>query len=174
MKGYKCDLPINKLNEMRDKFWTTKIEENDNWRIIHQICVFDEERANLTLGQYNFEVAENCVNHIIGNNGEHYYVPNYCINDPYFEKELNNKDVEEKKIKLCLYDVSSDTTIKEIFSNHDKGETIKKKFFEETKLNENEYKIRLFFSGMEIKDNDFIYQHKLEDNFKIQIMKIKI
>ena len=121
MKGYKCDLPINKLNEMRDKFWTTKIEENDNWRIIHQICVFDEERANLTLGQYNFEVAENCVNHIIGNNGEHYYVPNYCINDPYFEKELNNKDVEEKKIKLCLYDVSSDTTIKEIFSNHDKG-----------------------------------------------------
>ena len=174
MKGYKCDLPINKLNEMRDKFWTTKIEENDNWRIIHQICVFDEERANLTLGQYNFEVAENCVNHIIGNNGEHYYVPNYSINDPYFEKELNNKDVEEKKIKLCLYDVSSDTTIKEIFSNHDKGETIKKKFFEETKLNENEYKIRLFFSGMEIKDNDFIYQHKLEDNFKIQIMKIKI
>ena len=98
----------------------------------------------------------------------------YQINDLYFEKELNNKDVEEKKIKLCLYDVSSDTTIKEIFSNHDKGETIKKKFFEETKLNENEYKIRLFFSGMEIKDNDFIYQHKLEDNFKIQIMKIKI
>ena len=76
MKGYKCDLPINKLNEMRDKFWTTKIEENDNWRIIHQICVFDEERANLTLGQYNFEVAENCVNHIIGNNGKHYYLPN--------------------------------------------------------------------------------------------------
>ena len=55
-----------------------------------------------------------------------------------------------------------------------KEEQLKKKFFEETKLNENEYKIRLFFSGMEIKDNDFIYQHKLEDNFKIQIMKIKI
>ena len=39
MKGYKCDLPINKLNEMREKFWTTKIEEDENWRIIQQICV---------------------------------------------------------------------------------------------------------------------------------------
>ena len=174
MKGYKCDLPINKLNEMREKFWTTKIEENENWRIIQQICVFDEERANMTLGRFNFEVAENCVNHIIGSNGEHYYVPNYCINDPYFEKELNTEDMPEKKINLFLYDVSSDTTIKEIFSNHDTGEKIKNKFMEEAKINRNEYKIRLFFSGTEIKDSDFIYQHRLEDDFKIQAMKIKI
>ena len=174
MKGYKCDLPIDKLNELREKFWTIKTKENPKWHIIHQICVFDEERANMTLGQYNFEVAENCINHIIGNNGEHYYVPNYCINDPYFEKVLKNKDVEEKNVKLFLYDVSSDTTIEEIFSSHDKGEKIKKKFIEETKMNENEYKLKLFFSGMEIKDDDFIYQHGLDNNFKIQIMKIKI
>jgi hypothetical protein len=49
MKGYKCNLPINKLNELREKFWNTKINENENWRIIQQICVFDEERANMTL-----------------------------------------------------------------------------------------------------------------------------
>ena len=71
MKGYKCTLPINELNEMRENFWTTKIEENSKWRIIQQICVFDEERANLTLGHYNFQVAENCVNHIIDNHGKH-------------------------------------------------------------------------------------------------------
>ena len=174
MKGYKCDLPIDKLNEMREKFWTTKIEENENWRIIQQICVFDEERANMTLGRFNFEVAENCVNHIIGSHGEHYFVPNYCINDPYFEKELKREDVPEKKIKLFLYDVSSDTTVEETFSNHDTGEKIKNKFIQEAKIKENEYKIRLFFSGAEIKNSDCIYQHGLEDNFKIQVMKIKI
>ena len=84
------------------------------------------------------------------------------------------KPITDKNKDLKTTPTTRETTIKEIFSNHDKGETIKKKFFEETKLKENEYKIRLFFSGMEIKDNDFIYQHKLEDNFKIQIMKIKI
>ncbi len=174
MKGYKCTLPINQLNELREKFWTTKINEDENWRIIQQICVFDEERSNMTLGRYNFEVAVDCINHIIGPDGEHYYVPNYCINDPYFEKTLSLKDEGEKKIKLLLYDVSTDTTITSEFSNHDLGKTIKNVFIEKTKMNEKNYKLRLFFSGMEIKDNEYIYQHKLDDNFKIQIMKLKV
>ena len=173
MKGYKCNLPIDKLNELREKFWLTKLNEDENWRIIQQVCVFDEERANMTLGRYNFQVAENCVNHIIGNDGEHYHVPNYCVNDPYFEKEISLKDVPEKKIKLILYDVATDTTIEHEFSNHDKGEKLKKIFREKTNTSEKEYKLRLFFSGMEIKDNEFIYQHKLDDNFKVQIMKLK-
>ena len=87
--------------------------------------------------------------------------------------KLNEKDIPEKKIKLFLYDVGRDTTVEETFSNHDTGEIIKKRFIEETKTDLKEYKIRLFFSGMEIKDNDFIYQHSLEDDFKIQVMKIK-
>ena len=172
MKGYKCTLPINQLNELREKFWTAKINEDENWRIIQQICVFDEERANMTLGRYNFEVAVDCINHIIGPDGEHYYVPNYCINDPYFEKTLSLKDEAEKKITLLLYDVSTDTTITSEFSNHDTGKTIKKVFIAKSKMNENEYKLRLFFSGMEIKDDEYIYQHKLDNKYKIQIMKL--
>ena len=174
MKGYKCSLPIDKLNEMRELFWTTKIEENDRWRIIQQVCVFDEERANMTLGRYNFNVATNCVNHIIGSNGEHYYVPNYCINDPYFEKALTLKDVEEKKLNLILYEASNNKTIKHEFSNHDKGEKIKKIVREKMNIKENEYKLRLFFSGTEIKDNEYIYQHNLDNDFKIQVMKLKV
>ena len=174
MKGYKCTLPIDKLNEMREKFWTTKINEDENWRIIQQVCVFDEERANMTLGRYNFEVADNCVNHIIGSEGEHYYVPNYCVNDPYFEKTLSLKDVEEKKINLILYDVANDHAVNHQFSVHDKGEKLKKVFREQTGTKETEYKLRLFFSGMEILDDEYIYQHKLEDGYKIQVMKIKL
>ena len=174
MKGYKCNLPINKLNEMREKFWTTKIEEDENWRIIQQICVFDEERANMTLGRYNFEVATDCINHIIGADGEHYYVPNYCINDPYFEKKLSLIDEDEKKLTLLLHDFSNDMSVTAEFSNHDTGKKIKEVFIEKTNMNKNEYKIRLFFSGMEIKDNDYIYQHKLDNNYKIQIMKLKL
>ena len=135
MKGYKCTLPINQLNELHEKFWTTKINEDENWRIIQQICVFDVERSNMTLGRYNFEVAVDCINHIIGPDGEHYYVPNYCINDPYFEKTLSLKDEEEKKISLNLYDVSTDTTITSEFSNLDTGKTIKNVFIAKSKMN---------------------------------------
>ena len=173
MKGYKCTLPIDKLNEMREKFWSEKIEEDENWRIIQQICVFDEERANLTLGRYNFEVAEDCINHIIGSDGEHYYVPNYCINDPYFEKGLSVRVGGEKKINLILREDSTNSEIKHQFSTCDKGETIKKVIREKLKIGD-DYRIRLFFSGMEIKDDEFIYQHELEDNYKILIMRIKL
>ena len=36
MKGYKCYLPINQLNEWSEKFWMTR-NEDENLRIIQQI-----------------------------------------------------------------------------------------------------------------------------------------
>ena len=88
MKGYKCDLPIDKLIEKKINFWETKIKENKDWKIIQKICISDEERIKIALTENNFKLANNCVNHIIGPDGTHFHVPNYCINDPYFEKEL--------------------------------------------------------------------------------------
>lgn len=174
MKGYKCNLPINKLNELREKFWIKKINEDERWKIIQQVCVYDEERSNLTLGRYNFEVADNCINHIIGANGEHYYVPNYCINDPYFEKELSTEEENQnKEITVYLYDNANDHSLKVKISNHDTGKKIKELFKESAKLG-NDYKLRLFFSGAEIKDNEFVYQYNLKDDYKIQVMRIKV
>ena len=174
MKGYKCNLPINQLNEMREKFWEKKINEDERWRIIQQICVYDEERANLTLGRFNFEVADKCINHIIGSNGEHYYVPNYCINDPYFEKELSKEDENQnKEINIFLYDSTNDHSLKIKVSNHDNGKKIKEIYKKETNTDD-KYKLRLFFSGAEIKDDEFVYQYNLKDDYKIQVMKIKV
>ena len=50
---------------------------------------------------------------------------------------------------------------------------LKKVFSEKTNMNEDEYKLRIIFSGTEIKDNDLIYQHKLKNEDKIIIYKIK-
>ena len=53
MKGYKCDLPIDKLTKKRDEFWDLKNHrDNENfkiWRVINQACVYDELRANMLL-----------------------------------------------------------------------------------------------------------------------------
>ena len=46
MKGYKCTLPIDKLNEKRNEFWSSKQSEDPvqrkMWRVINQACVYDE------------------------------------------------------------------------------------------------------------------------------------
>ena len=176
MKGYKCNLPIDKLIDKKKLFWDTKINENKNWEIIAKISIEDEERIKQNLEIYNLRLKNNCINHIIGPDGTHYHVPNYCINDPYFEKELLKDDVEEKKINLNLMEKSGNDqyNIKVEFSNHDSGQNIKKAFIEKTNMNEKEYKLRLYFSGTEIKDNDLIFHHKLQDNDNIIIFKLKI
>ena len=169
MKGYKCDLPIDQLNDKRRLFWDTKIAENKNWEIVRKICIADEERIKQYLSENKFMLKKNCLNHIIGPDGTHFYVPNYCINDPYFEKELLKEEVEEKKITLNLIEKCNNINLKEEFSNHDNGKKIKKVIREKEQFQENEYNLRLFFSGTEIKDDDLIYQHKLQDNQNIII-----
>ena len=174
MKGYKCNLPIDELNEKRRIFWDTKINENKEWELIAKICISDEERIKIALKENDFILKQNCINHIISPNGTHFHVPNYCINDPYFEKELIKSDVEEKKINLNLIEKINNINLNEEFSNHDCGEKIKKVFIDKTKMDEKEYKLKLFFSGTEIKDNELIYQHKLKEKDNIIIFKIKL
>ena len=84
MKGYKCNLPIDKLNKKKEEFWNTRgLHGSPNykiWRVINQACVYDEYRANVLLEEYELTTYEGCINHIIDKKNVHYIVPNYCIN----------------------------------------------------------------------------------------------
>ena len=96
MKGYKCTLQIDKLNKKREDFWNTRNAHGapnyKTWRIINQACVYDEYRANVVMEENNLTTFDGCINHIVDKNGIHYIVPNYCINDPYFEKEFKENN----------------------------------------------------------------------------------
>ena len=174
MKGYKCKLCIDELNEKRINFWDEKIKENKDWEIVQKICIFDEQRAKEILEKNNFKLKNNCVNEIIGPDGTLFYVPNFCINDPFFERELIKNNNEEKKIKLILKDISEQISLIQEFNNNNKGIDIKNFFKEKTNLNDNEYKIRIFYCGTEIKNDKYIYEYNLKEEIPIIVMKIKI
>ena len=172
MKGYKCDLKIDELVKKRDEFWNIKCRGYDLWQVIQQACVYDEYRANLILEKYEIRCADGCINHLIDSNGNEYYIPNYCINDPYFEKELSEEEKnDEETLEIILYEVTKNINLKISISNHKTGKNLKDAFIKESKLPSN-CKLRLFFSGMEIKDEHYLYQHKLKNEFKIQVMKM--
>jgi hypothetical protein len=42
MRGYICDLQIDKLNELRDEFWSNKIKERLIWRQLRQAVYMDD------------------------------------------------------------------------------------------------------------------------------------
>ena len=176
MRGYKCDLPIDKLNKKRDEFWDQKNNrDNENykiWRIINQACVYDELRANMLLEEYGLTTDNGCINHIIDSNGNHYHIPNYCINDPFFEREYKiKKDIEEKKVKIKLFEPTSNINEEHTVNNTMTGKQLKDFFKKEHNVGD-EFNLRLFFGGMEIKDDHFLYQHHLKNGFKIQVMKL--
>ena len=172
MKGYKCDLKIDELTKERDKFWNNKCQINNIWQIIQQACIYDEYRANILLTKYNIKCYDGCINHLIDSYGNDYYIPNYCINDPYFEKELSEEEKDdEETLEVFLFEVTKNINLKIRISNHRTGKELKQTFINAAKFPSN-CTLRLFFSGMEIKDEHYLYQHKLKDNYKIQVMKV--
>ena len=176
MKGYKCNLPIDKLNKKRDEFWDQKnSRDNENykiWRIINQACVYDELRANMLLEEYGLTTESGCINHIIDSNGNHYHIPNDCINDPFFERQYKvKKNVEEKKVKIKLFEPTGNINVEKTVNNTMTGKELKELFKKENNIGD-EFNLRLFFGGMEITDDHFLYQHHLKNGFKIQVMKL--
>ena len=164
MKGYKCNLTIDELNKKREYFWKDKTNKNGpnwiTWKIIHRAIKFDEFKASLLLNEYNIKPLKGCINHLIDKNGNEYKIPNYCINDPYFEKKLENNDVLEESITIRLYGGQQDFKLD--LSNKLTGKELKDEIIKYLNLEENKT-IRLFENGSEIKDNHFLSQHKLNN-----------
>ena len=177
MKGYKCNLQIDKLNQKRDDFWSKRNSHGSpnykTWRIINQACVYDEYRANVLLEEYNLTTFEGCINHIVDKKGNHYIVPNYCINDPYFEKEYTIKEnVEKKEFTLNFYEVANNTNTVLQVNNLMSGEELKKIFSEKNNISLNDYNIRMFFAGSEITNQHFLYQYNIKNDYKLQVMRV--
>ena len=72
MKGYKVDLPIDKIIKKPDKFSDQKNSRNNEnyktWKILNKACVFDELRTNILLEEYDLNTESWCINHIIEQN----------------------------------------------------------------------------------------------------------
>ena len=105
MKGYRCDLKYNELTDLREKFWKSKKHHQETWHVIRQAAVLEAEKGLTYLTTNRLHVIDGCINHITDNKGNHYWLPNFCINEPYMEKNLTNFDEKRPPviIKVNLF-----------------------------------------------------------------------
>ena len=171
MKVYKCDLPIDELNKKREHFWEIKTNhKNKNWPIwntIKRAVLFDEYRAELLLEEYKIKTVNGCINHLIDEKGNYYKIPNYCINDPYFGKlneDINN--IREEKVKLKIYGFKK---FEMEINNKLRGNELKNEIKNKELLGDDKT-IRLFYRGKEILDEDYIFNHDLNENIPIMLL----
>ena len=171
MKAYKCDLPIDELNKKREHFWEIKTNhKNKNWPIwntIKRAVLFDEYRAELLLEEYKIKTVNGCINHLIDEKGNYYKIPNFCINDPYFGKLNENiNDIREEKIKLKIYGFKK---FEMEINNKLRGNELKNEIKNKELLGDDKT-IRLFYRGKEILDEDYIFNHDLNECIPIMLL----
>ena len=170
MPGYKCNLKIDELIELREKFWASKQSQKMQWKIIHQACVYDHIKAEDYLFKNGINTINGCINQCIDKDGNIYKVPNYCINDPYFELELlPQDDSHNEEIEITLFDIPNQKNIKMKVRENQTGKFLIEKYAEKYNIDLNKNIIRLLFGGGIINDNDTLYQHKVKNGYSIQI-----
>lgn len=178
--SYQCSIPFDKLNELREKFWEKKFKMNRRWKAIREICESDAASAAQLLEAAGF-FCEKDLRLImeIDNPNIMYKVPNFCITDPVYERDYKSIELKEKEIQAVDISVKCFCfcTLKEssfTLSNKTTGKELKELFAKSEGLEPfDNYSIRLFYTGQEIKDEHMLCYHNIIDNGKIQINYIK-
>ncbi len=119
-------------------------------------------------------------------NGKNEYVfkiPNYCICDPIFERDydeikMNEENIIEKNIIIIICFRNHNNHIKEKkienITNKTKVEEVKKIFADKVGINIDKNKIRFFYKGFELLDENLLWYDKVENMAKIQCLITQI
>ena len=118
-----------------------------------------------------------------GKNNILFRIPNFCICDPIFERNYddiknNNENIVEKNIVIiiCYFNNRNEKKEKKIenITNKSKVFDIKKKFAELMGIDMNKNKIRMFYKGIELLDDNLLFYDKIDNMAKIQCLVTKI
>ena len=175
MKSYKCNLTIDKLNHLRNIFWNAKFKDKnlyDKWSKIKRALELDEPRDIHYLKHFHIEPINGCINKCKDEEGIIYEIPNYCINDPYFERNLTNINSEptiEKNLNMRFFKYGKDEPIILEINNKISGKELKDQYRKQEKLDDNT-KLKMIVSGVEIKDEENLYQHNLTEDKSIYVI----
>ena len=175
--AYKCKIPYDKLNELKEKFWNSKKKYRRIWRAIRECCESDAETAVILLEAAEMACVHNDLRQVIVLTNPDYVfkVPNYCVCDPVFERDYteikeNIKDIEEKKIKIILYYLAENKNYNFHVTNKTSVKKVKEAFAKKKEIDLNTHKIRLLFRGQELLDENLLCYNNVEDMSKIQVM----
>ena len=173
--SYKCLIPYDKLYELREEFWKEKISKNKRWKAIREICESDPDSAVQLMEIAGFYCIDNIRTiYEIENPKNSYKIPNFCINEPVFERnydiyEEKKNTIENIPIIIFCFITNDIKEIKLNVFNKSSGKEIKELLSKELNKPLENYKFRLFFSGQEIFDDHLLYYHNIENKNKIQV-----
>jgi hypothetical protein len=173
--SYKCKIPYDQLNELKEKFWNSKKKYRRIWKVIRECCESDAGTAVILLEAAEMACAHNDLREVIvlSNPDIIFKVPNYCVCDPVFERdyeEIKKSEIPENKIKVILYYLAENENINIHTTNKAEVKKLKEAFAKEKNIDLKTHRIRLLFRGQELLDDNLLCYNGVEDMSKIQVM----
>jgi hypothetical protein len=175
--NYKCPLPIDKLESLRQQFWMTRNQTDNNWKILKQCIGLDIAEAEKLLEENNIICLQNSIQNTYNKLQPNYiyHLPNFIVCDPIYEKEYTNYEevydtIEDTNLNLKLYYVTKGITYNTKIRNKDTGFDVIHKFIKLSKIDNRLYVIRIFYGGQEIEETHCIYFHQVKDGDTLQIL----
>ena len=175
--NYKCPLPIDKLEVLRQQFWLTRNQTDNNWKVLKECIGLDVTEAEKLLEANNMVCLQNSIQNTYNKLQPNYiyHIPNFIICDPVYEKEYTNYEqvydsIEDTNLNLKLYYVTKGIIYNAKIRNKDTGFDIIHKFIKLSKIDNRLYVIRIFYGGQEIEETHCIYFHQVKDGDTLQIL----
>ena len=113
---------------------------------------------------------QNYINNLIDKKGNKYKIPNYCINNPYYERNFaKDYNKRKKNIKVKFYSYEGKHFIKLDIESQWISKELKEKYKELEKI-EQDKKVKFFIYEIEIKDEEYLYQHYLNEEKPIFVI----
>ena len=124
--NYKCPLPIDKLESLREQFWLTRNQADKNWKILKSCMGLDETEAQKILDENGIVCVQNNIQNTYNKLQPSYiyHLPNFVISDPIYEREYANYEeiydsIEDNIINVKLYYITQGLTYDvKIRNNH--------------------------------------------------------
>ena len=173
--SYKCTMPFDQLNKLRESFWKSRKRYKVLWEVLKECCETDSDTAEILLEAATMACLEGNLRKVffLSNPDFIFRVPNFCICDPVFERDydilkIKCKDLKEKNITIIIYYLEKNKNIKIETTNKNKIKNIKKNFADLIKINFDNYKIRFLYKGLELLDENLLCYNEVENMSKIQ------
>ena len=175
--NYKCPLPIDKLESLREQFWLTRNQADKNWKTLKSCMNLDETEAKKILEENDMVCVQNSIQNTYNKLQPSYiyHLPNFVVCDPVYEREYTNYEevydqIEDNIINVKLYYISQGLTYDVKIRNKDTGFDIIHKFIKFSKIDNRLYVIRVFYGGQEIEETHCVYYHQIKDGDTLQIL----
>ena len=175
--NYKCPLPIDKLESLREQFWLTRNQADKNWKILKSCMGLDETEVNQILSQNDMVCVQNTIQNTYNKLQPSYiyHLPNFVISDPIYEREYANYEeiydsIEDNIINVKLSYITQGRTYDVKIRNKDTGFDIVHKFIKISGIDNRLYVIRVFYGGQEIEETHCVYYHQIKNGDTLQII----